>query len=91
MAEPQPSGNGGGKGKKRKNWMHGGGGKRQHSSWRQLDVGMKGFLITCNNREREAVREAYNLLNEYADQLYGQEQVSCVGEMGNVDRGEEAV
>ena len=36
---------------------------------------MKGFLITCNNREKEAVKEAYNLLNEYADKLYGPEQV----------------
>lgn len=38
-----------------------------------LDVGMKGFLMTCD-REKECVREAYNLLNEYADQLYGPEK-----------------
>ena len=43
----------------------------------KLDIDMSGFLITCNNREREAVREAYNLLNEYADRLFGPEQVSC--------------
>ena len=42
---------------------------------RRLDANMKGFLITCNNRERDAVREAYNLFNEYADKLYGPEKV----------------
>ena len=35
--------------------------------------GMKGFLLTCNNREKETVREGYSLLNEYADKLYGPE------------------
>ena len=39
-----------------------------------LKEGMSGFLITCNNREREAVREGYNILNEYADRLYGLEK-----------------
>lgn len=38
-----------------------------------LDIGMKGFLVTCNMNEREAVREAYNILNEYADKIYGPE------------------
>ena len=47
--------------------------KKGASRLHALEPGMRGFLITCNNREREAVREAYNLLNEYADQLYGQE------------------
>ena len=40
-----------------------------------LDVGMKGFLLTCNNKEKGTVREAYNILNEYADNLYGTVQV----------------
>ncbi|KAG5887035.1 hypothetical protein JTB14_029994 [Gonioctena quinquepunctata] len=35
-----------------------------------IDVGLKGFLCSCNNREKECVREAYNLLNKYADILY---------------------
>ncbi|KAL5019405.1 hypothetical protein ScPMuIL_005127 [Solemya velum] len=39
-----------------------------------LDVGMRGFLITCNNNERQAVRESYNILNEYSDILFGPEQ-----------------
>jgi len=38
-----------------------------------LREGMVGFLITCNNREREAVKEGYNILNEYADKLFGPE------------------
>jgi tRNA acetyltransferase TAN1 len=33
----------------------------------------RGFLISCNFREKEAIREAYVLLNEYADRLYGSE------------------
>ncbi|XP_074034319.1 THUMP domain-containing protein 1 [Leptinotarsa decemlineata] len=35
-----------------------------------LDIGLKGFLCSCNNREKDCVREAYNLLNKYADILY---------------------
>ena len=38
-----------------------------------LDVGMRGFLVTCNKYEKETVREMYNILNEYADNLYGPE------------------
>lgn len=33
-----------------------------------LEPGIKGFLATCNFREKDCVRECYNLLNEYADQ-----------------------
>ena len=47
-------------------------GKRQKRI-NDLDIGMKGFLITCNTHEKEAVRESYNILNEYADKLYGPE------------------
>ena len=46
---------------------------RKYEAGRVLKEGMAGFLITCNNREKEAVREAYNLLNEYADLLHGPE------------------
>ncbi|VEN56818.1 unnamed protein product [Callosobruchus maculatus] len=35
-----------------------------------LDVNLKGFLCSCNNREKDCIREAYNLLNKYADKLY---------------------
>ena len=38
-----------------------------------LTQNISGFLATCNNREKECVQEAYNILNEYADQIYGKE------------------
>ncbi|GFR12417.1 THUMP domain-containing protein 1 [Trichonephila clavata] len=37
-----------------------------------LEAGLKGFLITCNN-EHPCVKESYNLLNEFADELFGTE------------------
>lgn len=42
---------------------------------RQLEAGMRGILITCNMNERKCVGEAYSLLGEYGDLLYGPEQV----------------
>ncbi|XP_078609956.1 THUMP domain-containing protein 1-like [Branchiostoma floridae x Branchiostoma japonicum] len=56
--------------RKRKKGYWRGARKRQRMS---LEVGMKGILITCNKNEKACVREAYNLLNEYADQMYGPE------------------
>lgn len=41
----------------------------------QLEAGMCGILITCNMNERKCVAEAYSLLGEYGEQLYGPEQV----------------
>lgn len=38
--------------------------------------GLKGFLCTCNGYEKDCIRESYNLLNEYADKLYGEENVN---------------
>lgn len=35
-----------------------------------LEPGFRGFFCTCNFREKDCVREVYNLLNEYADKLY---------------------
>lgn len=37
---------------------------------------MEGILITCNMNERKCTAEAFNLLHEYAEQLYGPEKVS---------------
>lgn len=34
-----------------------------------LECGMKGFLCTTNFREKECVREAYNILNEFLEKL----------------------
>ncbi|XP_029949326.1 THUMP domain-containing protein 1 [Salarias fasciatus] len=50
----------------------------QHKRWkgsRELEVGMEGILITCNMNERKCTAEAFNLLNEYADGLYGPEKL----------------
>ncbi|XP_037619770.1 THUMP domain-containing protein 1 [Sebastes umbrosus] len=41
---------------------------------RELEVGMEGILITCNMNERKCTAEAFNLLNEYADTLFGPEK-----------------
>ncbi|XP_018574836.1 THUMP domain-containing protein 1 homolog [Anoplophora glabripennis] len=35
-----------------------------------LEVNLKGFICSCNNREKDCVKESYNLLNKYADILY---------------------
>ncbi|KFQ99776.1 THUMP domain-containing protein 1, partial [Nipponia nippon] len=42
----------------------------------QLEAGMRGIPITCNMNERKCVGEAYSLLGEYGDLLYGPEQFS---------------
>lgn len=49
--------------------------KRPRGAGRQLEAGMRGILITCNMNERKCVGEAYSLLGEYGDLLYGPEQV----------------
>lgn len=40
---------------------------RNHKPANYLEPGIKGFLATCNFREKDCVRECYNLLNEYAN------------------------
>lgn len=45
----------------------------QQSKKQVLQAGQRGFLATCNMNEKACVRECYNLLNVYADQLYGPE------------------
>ncbi|XP_017053449.1 THUMP domain-containing protein 1 homolog [Drosophila ficusphila] len=40
-----------------------------------LQPGQRGFFATCNINEKACVRECYNLLNHYADILYGPEKV----------------
>ncbi|XP_063284953.1 THUMP domain-containing protein 1 [Pelobates fuscus] len=62
------------KGKKRGKSQYVGNAKRQRGC-RQLEVGMQGILITCNMNERKCVGEAYSLLNEYGEQLYGAEKL----------------
>ncbi|KAJ6640521.1 THUMP domain-containing protein 1 like [Pseudolycoriella hygida] len=36
----------------------------------RIEIGSKGFLATCNFREKDCQRETFNILNQYADQLY---------------------
>ncbi|MEQ2211874.1 hypothetical protein XENOCAPTIV_019061 [Xenoophorus captivus] len=61
----------------KKRYVSGQQGKRWKGS-RELEVGMLGILITCNMNERKCTAEAFNLLNEYADKLFGPEKVSIV-------------
>ncbi|XP_056391718.1 THUMP domain-containing protein 1 [Hyla sarda] len=62
------------KGKKRGKAQYVSNAKR-YKAGRQLEVGMQGILITCNMNERKCVGEAYSLLNEYGDLLYGAEKL----------------
>ncbi|XP_041838482.1 THUMP domain-containing protein 1 [Melanotaenia boesemani] len=50
--------------------------KKRWKGSRELEVGMQGILITCNMNERKCTAEAFNLLNEYADKIYGPEKLS---------------
>lgn len=36
-----------------------------------LKVGQRGFMVTCNTREKDCIRDSFRLLNEYADEMYG--------------------
>lgn len=46
----------------------------QYKPKNSLEPGIRGFLATCNMREKDCVRECYNLLNEYADQVNSQRE-----------------
>lgn len=50
---------------------------------RQLEPGLQGILITCNMNERKCVEEAYSLLNEYGDDMYGPEKVRASGRVSH--------
>lgn len=47
---------------------------RQQNQQRFLEPGLKGFMVTCNYREKDCVRECYNLLNEYAEPIVEKEE-----------------
>lgn len=73
---------------KKRNKRHYGGGHGTAKRWkasRELEVGMQGVLITCNMNEKKCISEAYNLLNEYADELYGPEMSTEGSEDEDVD------
>lgn len=60
--------------RKRSKKRYGGGQSSKRFKSSSLEVGMEGILITCNMNERKCTAEAFNLLNEYADKLYGPEK-----------------
>ncbi|KAG4067477.1 hypothetical protein HA402_003301 [Bradysia odoriphaga] len=37
----------------------------------RIEIGNRGFLATCNFREKDCRRETFNILTTYADQLFG--------------------
>ncbi|XP_061882573.1 THUMP domain-containing protein 1 [Entelurus aequoreus] len=52
-------------------------GQPHNKRWRggrELEVGMEGILVTCNMNQKKCTAEAFDLLNEYADKLYGPEK-----------------
>lgn len=50
-----------------------------------IEPGIKGFLATCNFREKDCVRECYNLLNEYADKSTEELASSAHGDIAVVE------
>ncbi|CAL1600802.1 unnamed protein product [Knipowitschia caucasica] len=73
--------------KRAKKRYGGGGGKRCRGS-RELEVGMQGVLITCNMNEKKCTSEAFNLLGEYADELYGPEKCKLQSAEGSSEEEE---
>lgn len=49
---------------------------RGHHQKKFMQVGQRGFLVTCNFKEKECVKESYNLFNNY----YSEEEVNPVEE-----------
>ncbi|XP_012783017.2 THUMP domain-containing protein 1 [Ochotona princeps] len=71
----QPAQAGGGKRKNRAQYVQAKRARRCDGGGpRQLEPGLQGILITCNMNERKCVEEAYSLLNEYGDDMYGPEK-----------------
>lgn len=61
-----PSGN---DNKKRKKSFYQNFSNKRTMNHKLLQVGLKGFMLTCNYDEKRCVREAYNLLNEYIESV----------------------
>ncbi|XP_063708619.1 THUMP domain-containing protein 1 homolog [Culicoides brevitarsis] len=47
---------------------------KQNSKKTFMEVGQSGFLVTCNFREKDCIRESYSVLNEFADLLFGKQE-----------------
>ncbi|XP_037363399.1 THUMP domain-containing protein 1 [Talpa occidentalis] len=56
---------------------------------RQLEPGLQGILITCNMNERKCVEEAYSLLNEYGDDMYGPEKFTDIDQQPSGSKEED--
>ncbi|XP_054012659.1 THUMP domain-containing protein 1 homolog [Hylaeus anthracinus] len=57
--------------KRKKNFFQKNGNNQKKRKQFSLEPGMMGFLCTCNFREKDCIRDAYKLLNEFADEIYG--------------------
>lgn len=57
----------------------------------QLQPGVRGFFCTTNGNEKFSVREVYNLLNEYAVKLYGEEYSDYGGDNGPTGKCRDSV
>lgn len=54
-------------GKRKKKYSYHGHQNKKQLRTQMFEDGMKGLLITCNNREFEAVRETYNIVQQFID------------------------
>ncbi|XP_076839161.1 THUMP domain-containing protein 1-like [Brachyhypopomus gauderio] len=75
--------------KKRSKKRYGGPRCKRLKGARELEVGMRGVLVTCNMNERKCTWEAYSLLNEYADELFGPEKFADPEESHSEEEEEE--
>lgn len=49
---------------------------KQNSKKTFMEAGQSGFLVTCNFREKDCIRESYSVLNEFADILFGAQETT---------------
>uniref|UniRef100_A0A8C3W036 THUMP domain-containing protein 1 n=1 Tax=Catagonus wagneri TaxID=51154 RepID=A0A8C3W036_9CETA len=92
MAAPiqQPLQSGGGKRKGKAQYLQAKRARRcEGGGPRQLEPGLQGILITCNMNERKCVEEAYSLLNEYGDDMYGPEKFTDKDQQPSGSEGED--
>nr|XP_040043445.1 THUMP domain-containing protein 1 [Gasterosteus aculeatus aculeatus] len=78
--------------RKRSKKRYAAGSRHSGKRWRgcrELEVGMQGILITCNMNERKCTAEAFNLLNEYADELLGPEKLQDNNASGSEEEEED--
>ncbi|XP_076247491.1 THUMP domain-containing protein 1 [Calliopsis andreniformis] len=61
--------------KRKKNYYQNNGNTQKKRKQFILEPGITGFLCTCNFHEKDCVRDAYKLLNEFADEIYGSDAI----------------